>query len=809
MQRRPFLTSLMHPGELLLRRLSMPVKLLLIGLVVMVPMSYVLTTAVLDGRAKLAFTAGEREGAAALQKLFRVVMLTQLHRGQTNLALSGNTEAQAAREETRRQLRAAMAEVDAHAAAAPVLQMDKPWSDVRSVLDDLLANRLPAEPPAVFALHSQQVDRLSALVQWVGETSGLYFDPVPSTYFLMDLSVERFVPWIETMGRIRGTGAGLLARSDATPAEAARIDVLRQQLDTLSAGIESKLGALQRSGEAVPPQWDAAREAVQAFSALVRSTFSTGVAPSGDAKAFFAAGTQAIQAAAAFQDVGVARLLHSLDGRLHGERVATWVTLAAGVIGLCAMAYLMAAFYSSVMRALRRLRTSMTAASQGDLRLSANVKGSDEMAVLGHDLDRMVANLSALVADIRSSASLVAGTGSRLAEDARLLSQRTEEQAQSLEQTSVGIREVSQTVSANAAGAQKINVEMAALQQRAAQAGDTVRLSVDAIGALQQASKRMGEIIGTIDGIAFQTNILALNAAVEAARAGESGRGFAVVATEVRHLAQRSQQASREIRGLIEQSSSGVQVSVQQVGGVSRALDELAAGIRGASAQVDDFARGSAAQSVSLVQIVQAIGSLDELTQKNASLVESSTQRADTLRERADELGRSVAHVRLRQGTADEARELVDRAATLITEHGRAGASAALHSEDEGFVDRDLYVFLIDRKGHYVLHGAKPAMEGKRVHEVPGIDGDRFVHDAWAAAPQGGWIDYRIVNPVSGAVQDKVSYVRQIDDEVLLGCGVYKPSGSSVDAAAPVPPQPAAAAAGRRGAARPELAATA
>jgi hypothetical protein len=437
--------------------------------------------------------------------------------------------------------------------------------------------------------------------------------------------------------------------------------------------------------------------------------------------------------------------------------------------------------------------------------MSAKVEGSDEMAGLGNDLDRMVGNLSALVADIRSSASMVAGTGTRLAEDAHSLSQRTEEQAQSLEQTSVGIREVSQTVADNAAGAQKINVEMAALQRSAAMAGDTVRLSVDAIGALQRASTRMGEIIGTIDGIAFQTNILALNAAVEAARAGESGRGFAVVAAEVRHLAQRSQQAAREIRGLIEQSSSGVQASVEQVGGVSRALDDLASGIRSASTQVEEFARGSAAQSSALVQIVQAIGSLDDLTQKNATLVEKSTRRADGLRDRADQLGRSVAHMRLRQGTADEARAMVDRAQALIGERGRAGATAALHSEAEGFVDRDLYVFLIDHEGHYVLHGAKPAMEGRRVHEVPGIDGDRFVRDAWAAAPGGGWIEYRIINPVSGQVQDKVSYVRQIDDEVLVGCGVYKTSGAMPDAdadaesGAPAPPaakpaRPAAAA---------------
>jgi methyl-accepting chemotaxis protein len=774
LSRHPLVLRVMQPGEQLMRRLSMPVKLLLIALAVMLPMTFMMLNAVLQERAKAFYTAGERDGALALRHLFKVVMLTQLHRGQTNLALAGDTAALAARQNTRRQLGEAIAQVDAHATAVPGLQMDAGWAEVRGVLQELIADRLPADRAGAFALHSEQVARLSALVKWVGETSGLYFDPVPSTYFLMDLSVERFLPWIESMGRIRGGGAGLLARADAPAADAWRIDAMRAQLDAQTEQIEVKLAALQRTGEPVPPQWDAARTAVQAFSALARDTFGGGTPPAVDSQAFFAAGSQAIQAAAAFQDASSSRLLLALDERLLQEQRTAWATLGAALAGMLAMAYLMSAFYASVMRALRSLRRTMTAASQGDLLATADVQGSDEMARLGQDLDRMVSNLSVLVAEIRSSASRVAGTGNRLAEDARSLSQRTEEQAQSLEETSVGIREVSQMVSKNAAGAQQINTEMSALQRSAGQAGDTVRLSVDAIGALQRASKRMGEIIGTIDGIAFQTNILALNAAVEAARAGESGRGFAVVASEVRHLAQRSQQAAREIRDLIEQSSSGVQASVHQIGGVSRALDELASGIRGASGQVDEFARGSAAQSTALAQIVEAIGSLDELTQKNAALVESSTQRADGLRARADELGRSVAHVRLRQGTADEALALVQRAHQMISRQGRLAASAALHSAAEGFVDRDLYVFLIDRQGRYVLHGAKPAMEGKRVHDVPGIDGDRFVHDAWTTAPAGGWIDYRIVNPVSGQVQDKVSYVQQLDEDLVVGCGIYK-----------------------------------
>jgi signal transduction histidine kinase len=134
--------------------------------------------------------------------------------------------------------------------------------------------------------------------------------------------------------------------------------------------------------------------------------------------------------------------------------------------------------------------------------------------------------------------------------------------------------------------------------------------------------------------------------------------------------------------------------------------------------------------------------------------------------------------IRLRQGSADEARRLVERAHGLLRQQGLRGASAALHSRDEGFVDRDLYVFVVDREGRYVLHGAKPAMEGKRVHELPGIDGDRFVRDAWAAAGsnggRGGWAEYEIFNAETGKVQPKASFMLQLDEHHVVGCGIYR-----------------------------------
>jgi len=337
------------------------------------------------------------------------------------------------------------------------------------------------------------------------------------------------------------------------------------------------------------------------------------------------------------------------------------------------------------------------------------------------------------------------------------------------------VRELSAAVAANAHAANELDQLTDSLRTEAEAGGASMSASVASMAGLEEGSRRVAEIIGVIDGIAFQTNILALNAAVEAARAGEAGRGFAVVAAEVRTLAQRSSAASAEIRQLIAQSAEQVQASVRQTRAVGDVLESLVVGVRRVSTALRRIATDSTRQSTDLKQVSDSVGNLDEITRENAGMVERSHGASQELVQRAQSLTTAVASIRLRQGSADEARALVDRALTLVKARGLTAASAELHDKDAGFVDRDLYIFVVDRAGTYRLHGAKPAMEGKRVHEVPGIDGDRFVRDAWAAAPDaGGWVEYDITNPETGAVMPKASFVVQLDAQQLIGCGVYR-----------------------------------
>jgi len=474
-------------------------------------------------------------------------------------------------------------------------------------------------------------------------------------------------------------------------------------------------------------------------------------------------GSQAVAAAAALGWVSAAALPWTLGSGL-------------GLFGLGGFFAL--ALYASVNSSLRSLQLGVKAVSGGDLSHKIELPGNDELAEIGGLVEGMNVRLSSLVAEIRSSAARVGMSGQQVASSSESLAQRTEQQAQSLRETVSTVQQLTEAVSANAAAASQLDHLTERLKAEAEQGGTAMRGSVQAMAGLEDSSRRVGEIIGVIDGIAFQTNILALNAAVEAARAGEAGRGFAVVAAEVRQLAQRSSGAASEIRQLIARSGEQVDSTVRQTRAVEQLLESLVGGVRNVSHSLRQIADASARQSSELTQVSASVGQIDEITRQNAVMVEQSADASQDLVGRAKTLTNAVASIRLRQGSADEARALVDRAMALIKSRGLSAAAQTFHAKDGGFLDRDLYIFVVDRQGAYRVHGAKPAMEGKRVHEVPGINGDKFVKDAWTTAPgAGGWIDYDIVNPGTGVVQPKASFVVQLDQQQLVGCGVYRQTG--------------------------------
>lgn len=458
---------------------------------------------------------------------------------------------------------------------------------------------------------------------------------------------------------------------------------------------------------------------------------------------------------------------------LADERLLMAAYLATG-FGVILVAYLFAALRTSFILDFRRVIEVMRETAGGNLRARVHVSGRDELAELGDLVERLNASLSAMVAEVRSNSALVAYAGRTLAAGNRDLADRTEQQAANLEQTSASVQELSSTVQQNAQTARESDEQAIQVRSVAESGASAMDGAIGSVEVIQRSAQQMNEIIGVIDSLAFQTNILALNAAVEAARAGEAGRGFAVVASEVRNLAQRSAASAREIRQLIEASTQQVDSSVRQIRTAGSNISQIVNGVRGVAANMSLISSASAEQSSGLSEISSAVKQLDEITQRNAQMVERAVQQANLLEHRAEHLSQAVSSFQLQQGTAQEAMEMVSRALAFRRQTGRDTFLQGVTSVTGEFFDRDMYVFALDSQGSYRAFGGKPEKVGSRVHDIPGVDGASLLASIIAQAElEPGWVEYDIVNPSSGAVQTKMSYVTKVDD-LYVGCGVYK-----------------------------------
>jgi methyl-accepting chemotaxis protein len=287
------------------------------------------------------------------------------------------------------------------------------------------------------------------------------------------------------------------------------------------------------------------------------------------------------------------------------------------------------------------------ALAKGDLTQKVEVSSNDEIGRLMHALKGTVGQLASIVGRIKETSDMV-GTASReIAQGNADLSTRTEEQASALEETSASMQQMTATVGQNAQNAKKVNELAAQASGVAAKGGEVVREAVGTMNGITASSKKIADIIGVIDGIAFQTNILALNAAVEAARAGEQGRGFAVVASEVRNLAQRSAAAAKEIKDLITDSVSKVDAGSRQVNDAGRTMEEIVSSVKKVTSLIAEITAASQEQAQGIEQVSETMTQLEKVTQQNAAMVEEASAAAGSLEEQSRELASAVGAFRL------------------------------------------------------------------------------------------------------------------------------------------------------------------
>ena len=292
---------------------------------------------------------------------------------------------------------------------------------------------------------------------------------------------------------------------------------------------------------------------------------------------------------------------------------------------------------------VERLSQALGRLSDGDLthRIDDSVRG--EHGAIREAYNTSIEKLARMIASVRSSAGSVRTGSDEIRVASEDLSNRNEEQAASLEETAASMSQVTSLVRKSAENAKEAQESMGQTHRQATEGGEVVARAVEAMAAIENSAQEITQIIELIDGIAFQTNLLALNAGVEAARAGEAGKGFAVVANEVRGLAQRSADAARDIKALIDKSTSHVGDGVNLVGETGTLLGEIVSQIGKVTAQVDDIAEMAASQAVNLEQVNSSVGTMDQMTQQNAAMVEETTASARSLADEARRLGDLVA----------------------------------------------------------------------------------------------------------------------------------------------------------------------
>ena len=339
------------------------------------------------------------------------------------------------------------------------------------------------------------------------------------------------------------------------------------------------------------------------------------------------------------------RVSYPLSTATAAARELLWAAGVAALVACTLAAVAMVVLVRRLMRPLHDLSETMSrlAGADADLHVRLADRGSDELATIGRGFNQFMAKIAQVFEQVRRSADGMATASSEIAQGNMDLSSRTEEQASALQQTASSMDQLSHTVKQNADNAHTAKQLAVDASQVALQGGEVMTQVVSTMKDIQDASRRIGDIIGTIDGIAFQTNILALNAAVEAARAGEQGRGFAVVASEVRSLAGRSAEAAKAVKSLIGTSVERVEAGSLLVNRAGETMADVVSGIQRVTQIVGEISAASSEQADGVSQVGQSMGEMDRTTQQNAALVEQMAAASSSLKGQADDLLRAAS----------------------------------------------------------------------------------------------------------------------------------------------------------------------
>jgi methyl-accepting chemotaxis protein len=632
----------MAPGIRAFRSIGFPAKSAWVSFAFLLPLVLLSVSLWQTASQNIAFSAKERLGVEVARALMPLLDAAQNRRRAASSNAPDLPDAQQRVAQAFKDLEAV------HQRHAEALGTEAAFKAVQRLHADVAGQPLRGDTSTTFAAHTAYIDAVFALLHDVADKSNLTLDPDVDTYYLMDAAVAKQPLLIEQLGRMRGMGNALIRAGAKTPDQH---DVMtKAQAFALAhqAGLEKALARAiaydRRLTDEI--QTTQAVAASQAFLKLVADQVLVDV-PAGDAKAYVAAGNAAIDLH--YQSIG--RVFDALDkrlvARLSGLKRTLYLQLGVSLLGILVAIYMLVAFYRVTQGGIGEVARQLDEIAKGNLTLRPRPWGKDEVAQLMNTLATTLESLRGTVGQVRASAGEIQTASQEVALAAMDLARRTEETASHLQRTASTMAQIDSTVQQTAHTAQGAASLVADNAEVAAKGGDEVARAVTTVGSIRDSSTRIGEIIGTIDGIAFQTNILALNAAVEAARAGEQGRGFAVVASEVRALAQRSAGAAREIKKLIGVSVDQVESGSAVVGQAGQTMRQIVDNARRVKELIAEISVGATEQTAGLAGVRQSVEQIDAMTQQNAALVEQTAAAAATLKDNADRMHAAVAFFRI------------------------------------------------------------------------------------------------------------------------------------------------------------------
>ena len=614
-------------------------KATLISVAFIVPLAVVLWAYVRSTQDVVDFAVHERAGVGVVVKMAPWLAEVQKQRGNYLAGTAVDTSS----------IDALVAPVKEAVAAKP------DGLDVAAELDNTLGLQKTAQaaltgkdPAAAETALTAYVNGIRDLIQTTLDRSQLTLDPDQDTYYLMSVATGVISDTIESISLSNGI-AQLAARN-------ANLDKDHQNMLTgvwyegndHVGGIEGQYARAADGNADVHERIKSgpAVEATKAFFDQSKTAWFGASFASGGA-ALDKTADQAVSALRSLSGDTIAMLDDLLQKRIDTARGSRnrMLALAAGCVLLAG--YLFYCFYLVMRTGLGEISRHMSAMADGDLTTTPQAIGTDEAARVMVVLGRMQASLRSMVEQVRAASGGIVVASQEISAGAQDLSNRTETTASSLEQTAAAMDQISSTVKNTAEHAREAESIAAHNAEAAVRGGEVIGNVIATMQDIHSSSSKISDIIGVIDGIAFQTNILALNAAVEAARAGDQGRGFAVVATEVRALAQRSAAAAREIKELITHSVEKVDAGASIVRDAGSAIEDIVKGARRVNDLLLQIANGVREQSIGVVEVGTAVHSLDQMTQQNAALVEQSAAASAALKDRSVELAGEVARFQL------------------------------------------------------------------------------------------------------------------------------------------------------------------